>query len=114
MSDIAAKTTAETYAKQIDAGIRKGLARTPDLLREYDSAVQHYAEGVATFKKLFLLVHAISISKIISSTSISSAFSLILALHAVLHTTLFMFSIDDFFVIIFRNILRNIIGISHF
>ena len=50
MSDIAAKTTAETYATQIDAGIRKGLARTPDLLREYDSAVQHYAEGVATFK----------------------------------------------------------------
>ena len=50
MADIAAKTTAETYAKQIDAGIRKGLARTPDLLREYDSAVQHYAEGVATFK----------------------------------------------------------------
>ena len=50
MSDIAAKTTAETYAKQIDAGIRKGLSRTPDLLREYDSAVQHYAEGVATFK----------------------------------------------------------------
>jgi len=50
MADVAAKTTAETYAKQIDAGIRKGLARTPDLLREYDSAVQHYAEGVATFK----------------------------------------------------------------
>ena len=50
MSDIAAKTTAETYAKQIDAGIRKGLSRTSDLLREYDSAVQHYAEGVATFK----------------------------------------------------------------
>lgn len=50
MADRAAKTSAETYAKQIDDGIRKGLAKTPDLLREYDSAVQHYAEGIATFK----------------------------------------------------------------
>lgn len=50
MADKAAKTAAETYAKQIDDGIRKGLAKTPDLLREYDSAVQHYAEGIATFK----------------------------------------------------------------
>lgn len=50
MADKAAKTTAETYSKQIDDGIRKGLSKTPDLLREYDSAVQHYAEGIATFK----------------------------------------------------------------
>ena len=50
MADTAAKTTAETYAKQIDDAIRKGLGKSPDLLREYDSAAAHYAQGVATFK----------------------------------------------------------------
>lgn len=50
MADKAAKTTAATYSDQLDQGIRNGLSKSPDLLREYIDADQKYAQGIATFK----------------------------------------------------------------
>jgi len=60
-ADKAMKATAETLADSLDKNIRAGLTKATDkstgidLLREYDSAKQHYAEGIATFKNELVL-----------------------------------------------------------
>lgn len=50
VKDVAYKTTAETMANQLEQNIIKGLAKTPDLQKEYIDAGAKYAEGVTTFK----------------------------------------------------------------